>query len=389
MKKVLLTSTALVAFAGAAAAEVTISGWAEMGVIGGQDITTQFYNDVDVDFNMTGESDGGLVFGAVVDLDSAGDLSNETSKIGDFEVFVSGEWGTVTMGDIDGALDWAADSVATWGDPGTIDDSETAHFGFQDTFLDGSYDGQVFRYDYAFNDFAFAVSFEQDDRSDHDLRVLDEDRDDYDWAIGAKWSPVVGPGTVKLGVGYQQADDAKVTFEIPGAVGDELNDIYEEAQDNGDNATIALLEAISDVDDDNTDDTYNLKFDLGDDTSVWALSAGYVIDSGMLEGLQFGGVYSDWEGDDFDDGYYWGLGIGYAWEAFSIHANYGENKFEFNGPGDIKLRGAGLAAGYDLGGGLSVLGGYGWSKFKIDGTHTDADGNEDTSTWSLGLSMAF
>ena len=90
MKKVLLTSTAMVAFAGAAAAEVTLSGWAELGFIGGDGLVTQFWQDVDVDFTMTGETDGGLTFGANVDLDSAGSLGNTTGKMGDVTVFASG-----------------------------------------------------------------------------------------------------------------------------------------------------------------------------------------------------------------------------------------------------------------------------------------------------------
>lgn len=381
MKKVLLTSTALVAFAGAAAAEVTISGWAEMGVIGGSDQTTQFWNDVDVDFTMTGETDGGLTFGANVDLDTAAEdtknMGNTRGEINDFSVFVSGEWGTVTMGDVDGAMDWAIAGPDSWGNPGSIDDSETEHWGRHDQYLDGSYDGQVLRYDYSFNDFGFAVSLEQDDSSDRELDGAHADRDrwDYNWAIGAKWEPVVGPGTLKLGIAYQQADNGKLAKGLSDSMVDDLADAYDALTP----AQQAEVDAIGGYDSANDD----LVINLGEDTSVWGLSAGYVMDNG----LQFGGVYSQWDGDGFDDGTYWGLGIGYEWEAFSIHANYGEHNFDLNGGGDITLKGAGLAAGYDLGGGLSVLGGYGWSKYDLD--VGELDGDEDFDTWSLGLKMAF
>ncbi|HEX9858652.1 MAG TPA: porin, partial [Paracoccaceae bacterium] len=49
MKKILLATTALVGFAGAAAAEVALTGYAEIGVAGGNGgVETQFWNDIDV-----------------------------------------------------------------------------------------------------------------------------------------------------------------------------------------------------------------------------------------------------------------------------------------------------------------------------------------------------
>ncbi len=75
MKKVLFASTALVAFTGAAAADVTLSGRAEMGIYNpfvaapGANSGWQFFTDIDVTFTMSGETDNGLTFGASVDLD--------------------------------------------------------------------------------------------------------------------------------------------------------------------------------------------------------------------------------------------------------------------------------------------------------------------------------
>ena len=134
MKKVLLASTALVGFAGAAAAEVTITGSAEMGIYGGSEIETQFFQDLDVTFSMSGETDGGLSFGASVDLDES-DGSATTGVSGAFEpnddggatIFVSGGFGTVTMGDTDGAMDWALTDAGNMGNPGTLADDETTH----------------------------------------------------------------------------------------------------------------------------------------------------------------------------------------------------------------------------------------------------------------------
>ncbi|WP_298259682.1 porin, partial [uncultured Litoreibacter sp.] len=87
MKKVLFASTALVAFGGAAVADVALSGRAEMGIFSqnaafqgvapaGAADGVQFFTDIDVTFTMSGETDNGLTFGASVDLDEGGAISN-------------------------------------------------------------------------------------------------------------------------------------------------------------------------------------------------------------------------------------------------------------------------------------------------------------------------
>ncbi len=375
MKKVLLTSTALVAFAGAAAAEVSLSGWAEMGVIGGSDITAQFFNDVDVDFTLSGETDNGLTFGANVDLDEASGLGNETDDMG-IDVFVSGEFGTVTLGDTDGALDWALQDPAGVGSPGTIADDETAHWGRQDTYLDGSYDGQILRYDYSYEDFGFAISIEQDDRSDFALG--DDDRNDYLWAIGAKWSPELGAGQLKLGIGYQTGDDGEVGFGLTDQMAADFGEVIADASEED----LDILEEFFGYRP-SSDESDELTVALGENTSVWGLSAAYYMDAGF----SIGAVYSQWDGDNVE-GDHWAIGAGYEFDAFSIHANYGEHSFEGDGGGELDTSGWGLAAGYDLGGGLSVLAGYGYSEYDIK-VGDDIDGKDDFDTWSFGLSMSF
>ncbi|PRY24223.1 outer membrane protein OmpU [Aliiruegeria haliotis] len=387
MKKVLFTSTALVAFAGAASAEVSLGGWAEMGVIGGDGLETQFFQDVDVDFTLSGETDSGLTFGANVDLDEAGNLGCTTCNQG-VDIFVSGEFGTVTLGDTDGALDWAVAGVDAWGNPGSIADDETAHWGRQDSWLDGAYDGQILRYDYKTGDFGVAVSLEQDDRSDlarTDANGDVEDSDKYNWAVGATYAPQLGAGTLKLGLGYQQSDRGIVSLGITDAQGADLTERLETAFANGDldQDDLEFLETnFGYIPQNNEAD--KIAVALGDDASIWALSAGYVTDSG----ISIGAVYSDWAGDELDEGSYWGIGGGYAYEAFSIHLNYGEHKFEGKAGGELKAKGYGLAMGYDLGGGLSVLAGYGKSEGTLSTGGRDFD-FDASDTYSLGLSMSF
>ena len=113
MKNLLIATTALVATAGVAAADVSLSGAANFGVINNGDAgaDTFMYNNVSVTAAMSGETDGGLTFGASlsmrsgndVDLDT-GDLNKATNvatnKLSDMSlgnIYVSGDFGKLTF----------------------------------------------------------------------------------------------------------------------------------------------------------------------------------------------------------------------------------------------------------------------------------------------------
>ena len=190
MKKVLLATTALFATAGIAAAGITgvdmsLSGSAEIGVVGGDTIETQFWSDLDVSVKLSGETDGGLSYGAKIDLDELAGGISATS--GPAAVWISSGFGTITVGDTDGAFDWALKEAIIGG---TINDVQE-HAGYNgNSGLDGMYDGQIARYDNSFGDFGVALSVEVDDS-------------------GAGGDAVVGVGVkyafsgVNVGVGYQ------------------------------------------------------------------------------------------------------------------------------------------------------------------------------------------
>lgn len=212
MKKVLFATTALVASAGIASAEVASSGSAEMGVrsVNGGDL--EFHQSVDIRFTMTGETDNGLTFGATIDLDDAVEMAirgNDTADVGsnelaDFTVFISGSFGTLTMGDTDGALDWAMTDLDQIGD---ISDANTSHAGFNGNGnADGAHDGQVVRYNYAFGDFSFAVSAEMDDDGVFDPTL----------GIGGKYSADLGGVTLGVGLGYQSGEVLGSDFDVYG-----------------------------------------------------------------------------------------------------------------------------------------------------------------------------
>ncbi len=341
MKKVLFATTALVASAGMAAADahtgVSLSGSAEIGIVGGSRYAdeVQFHSDIDVKFSLSGETDNGLTFGATIDLDEVGDDCtpgrSETSLGTDLDgdavlesgvslcvggdpisenfnngteelsVFISGNFGTITMGDTDGAFDWALQELDVIGD---INDSNTSHAGFNgNSGLDGRYDGQVARYDYSFGDFAFAVSAEIDDTGAGDPA----------FGIGGKYSGDLGGVNLGVGLGYQS---------------------------------------------DGTNDIIGISLDAQFDNGI----------RGILN-------YSDLDGLGGRDSH-WGLGVFYSMDALSMGINYGV----YDNTVGPDSEGFGLAVNYDLGGGAVVAFGYGSGE---TGPGTDRD------TFSLGVSMSF
>jgi outer membrane protein OmpU len=115
MKKVLLATSALVMFAGAASAEIALSGSARMGLVYDETLGTSgeayFSSRVRIVFTASGETDSGLSFGASVRNDQQGGNNNDVGgdkdgdSNGDSTVFLSGAFGKITMGDVSGAAD--------------------------------------------------------------------------------------------------------------------------------------------------------------------------------------------------------------------------------------------------------------------------------------------
>jgi outer membrane protein OmpU len=134
MKKLLLATSAMVLTAGAAAAEVSLSGSARMGIVhysGGGSSTTLFSSRVRVVFTLSGETDGGLSFGASVrhDQDDAGPGFGVAPGVfnGENTVFISGAFGKLTMGDVSGAADALVGQVSGVG-YGPNDDTQEINF---------------------------------------------------------------------------------------------------------------------------------------------------------------------------------------------------------------------------------------------------------------------
>ncbi|MEI6799883.1 MAG: porin [Pseudomonadota bacterium] len=102
MKKLLLATTMLVMAGGYAAADVSISGDARMGVVGSYNnvsdkTETTLSSRVRVKFSGSGTTDGGLAFGGSFRANDAAGAKAGTSG----SVFISGGFGKITMGDVD------------------------------------------------------------------------------------------------------------------------------------------------------------------------------------------------------------------------------------------------------------------------------------------------
>jgi outer membrane protein OmpU len=330
MKNLLLASTALVATAGFAAAEVSISGSAELGIFqnenGSGDGSTgdlskvRVFSDIDVTFSMSGETDGGLAFGASIDLDEAfddgfndGDV-NDPARQPDSFIFLSYAGATLTVGDTDSAFDARLTEVAIGG---AINDDHTVHPGYNgNSAFDEAYGGQEIRLDYAFDAFTGSLSVSPD-RNATDF--------DMSWSLGVSYNMDLAGLNLGLGLGYQQVDEAAFLYD----------------------QRIGLSAAT--------------KFDNG------------------LQAIVNYTLWTDDSDNGADDGHHYAIGLGYTMNALTIGVNYGEYDVDDDFASDSN--GFGITANYDLGGGLEAQFGYGGGD--IDGPAVYED------TFSLGVAMSF
>ena len=211
MKKLLLATTMLAGTAGFAAAEVAVSGYAEMGIWSDSAGDIAFWQDVEVTFTMSGTTDGGLEFGAAIDLDEGDVALNDDSGT---TVYISGSFGKLTMGGTDGALDWAVQDA---GALTSLADDHTTHVAcFGASGIDAKGDNQVARYENTFGAISFAISAEQEDNG------AAGGPDDI-WGVGVKYTADLGGTALNLGLGYQKGNFANVNATATGvSVGAEL-----------------------------------------------------------------------------------------------------------------------------------------------------------------------
>ncbi len=292
MKRHLLASSMILAASlGAASAEVTLSGSARMGVIDdfGAD-NTGFTSRARVEFTLSGETDTGLSFGASFRADNAVGANEGTAG----SVFLSGAFGKLSMGDVDGAANTAVGHVSGVGLTGLSDLNEISYISnggsdFDDggtVSLDDTVDPTAL-YEYSMGDFTFYASSTQPNQPAGGQAV----------AAAVKYST----GAYTFAVAYENlnaADDYVWEQVVVGAT-----------------ATFGAV----------------------------TVKAAYVdgkVDTG-------GGSGPDWDQA--------AVSVDYTMDALTFTAFYTDDE---DAPLGVDAEAYGLGAAYDLGGGAKVVGGY-------------------------------
>jgi outer membrane protein OmpU len=132
MKKVLFATTALIATAGVASADITLSGSAAVGLRyvenraqNNNANSTEIDNEIDFTISGSGVSDNGIEFGASIDFENTErDQAEGHTGANDGETYISYNGLTITTGDVGGQT---VENVADVGYQGTgADDLATA-----------------------------------------------------------------------------------------------------------------------------------------------------------------------------------------------------------------------------------------------------------------------
>ncbi|TKA96856.1 porin [Cereibacter changlensis] len=333
MKKILLATTALAFSAGFAAAEVSFSGQAKMGLKydGGNEKETTVHSEAVLYVAMSGETDTGLAFGATIDMivEDNGDLAND-----DTTVFVSGAFGKLSMGAVPEADENGGLSSIGWddfgGDLATDDVAENISGDELGEYLDfGDYieDSDVsfslshnVNYTYAADAFSVSVS----------ARIGDENVDSA--AIGGRYNF----GDAYVGLGYAR-HSVNINDALPG----------------------------------------DIDFDV-DAKVVTAVAGGTFGAFGIAAMYSDGKVEADGvAGEANIDAY--GVRASYNMDALTLTAAYSESDVSEIGFGIGDQKSYGLGAAYDLGGGALLAGGIGRAE----------EGDDKETVADFGITMSF
>jgi len=333
MKNLLLATTALVAFAGAASAEVAISGSGRMGMVYDKSISNddivlvdnelvrtsdagfRFDSRVRVAFTLTQETDSGVTFGGSVRADNAS--AGNKGQAG--SVFMTGAFGKISMGDVSGAAEAAVGNLSGVGYTGLGDFNEAFYLQQSNSSLDGNDELSAFAlpaalYEYSTGAATFYVSLGNPggigigDESYGDIDVTDVVIDSA-YGIGAKYSV----DNYSVGFGYESIDLSGIATNT---------------------VTSEVLEYSNSVD-------------------SWMLGG-----SATFGGFTLKAQYGQGSGDRDLDLTQYGISGDYTFDAFTVTAFWRSIELESaNDNQQIESQPFGMGVTYDLGGGASVAAG--------------------------------
>lgn len=332
MKKLLLATSILSATAGIAAAEVSLSGDARMGIISEAGADAVFTSRARVSFGLSGESDSGLSFGASFRADNAGPASAGNAG----SVYISGAFGKLSMGDVDSADKAAVGQLSGVGLTGLGDSNELEYsadgiglFGYVKSIAGAPIVGAV-----ATN--ALTVN----------SKVL------YTYSAGG----FTAHGSLS------QLSDLADSFAIGGAYA--AGDLTVAAGYGKSTASAPLVPVDAVV----TDISASVAYAMGG-TTVKGVFQNKTLDFGPVE---LGSADS------------YGLSVDHKLDALTLTAFAITSKVEADGD-KASLDRFGLGASYDLGGGASVVGGVA----RADGINWTTGAVSAATSYDLGVSFAF
>ncbi len=348
MKKVLFATTALVMTAGVAAAEVAVTGEGRVGLRYESDTaytgesSWNVVNRIRVRFTMTGESQSGISFGAKLRSDqhaNAGDNNSATAG----EVWVSGAYGKLTVGDIDSAMERAVGDLPEVGLTGLDFWNEFAYMGSEEVNGPVMVDGDEVAgpgadagmlYEYSIGNANLYASWVDGYYGNSDI-----ERDTQTWSVGVGYDL----GNYTFGLGYTKADYTINPFTV------------------NDDSFTALVGPLG----------------FNSDSETWGLSGGT-----SINGITFKAAYLKTTADDDTLDYaQYGLGAEYDMSnGVSLSGFYRKNDFKNV---DIDGDAFGIGASYDLGGGAVIKGGI------VDSSIDVGDVSLDNTMADFGLEFRF
>ena len=315
MKKVLFATSALVLSAGFASAEVALSGDGRMGIIyDGND--AQFSSRARVRFNLSGESDAGLSFGASFRVDHENYNSNayrSAARGTAGAVWISGTYGKLSMGDVVSASERAIGDLYEVGYTDGTFGGDVEEISYLTGDGENLGQGPNILYEYTINNISLYASASDGvntpwfttpgDAADDDGDGVLDDSADVAWSLAGKYEAE----NFWVALAYGKHDDAK---EIV---------LGGEAKYN--NFSVKGVFA-------NYDDRF---------TDARNVEAG--ADQQLKNTV--------------------GLGLAYQWDAVLVEGFYRRDGYEYTTAGvdDEDFDSFGIGAEYDLGGGAVLAGG--------------------------------
>lgn len=375
MKKILLGTTGLVAvalLATAASAEtpkVTLGGFSDFQAGYTKDDKdanrrgTAFRNDNEITVKVDGKTDGGLAYGAEIDLeaDTTTDADNQGTNASRTFTYLSGNWGRAEMGDVNSAagtmrVDASTLAAATGGINGAW------------TYFVNSQAG-----DRAANVFITTSKLV----AEHGVTTADGDESTYNATKLSYYTPKFSG--FQAGVSYTPSLGSRGQLFNRDETVVDIENVWDFAV--GYEATFSNIKLAA-------AGTYEFGEVTGvaaKDVNAWNLGAlvGY-------QGFSLAGSYGDWDDSaqaagNLDNNDYWTLGAGYTAGPIGVSATYIDSQAAVTANTENEFTNLVLGAEYKLAAGLTPYAEVSFYEFDSVGAAYDNQG----TTVILGTQVAF